>query len=130
MMNLEDGERAHPPVFPTEAIYEKLLESRHEFDSDYERVVANGETYLIRKADADEIRKMAYGDGPLPWEQKPENVKKELEQDKKKKKKMVDTGDDKGDEDAECGGTKMKPASANPFLKASSEKKKLTAETV
>lgn len=58
-MNLNDGERNHPPEYPTEAIYEKLLESRHEFNEDYEKVVANGKAFLIKKSDAEEIRKIA-----------------------------------------------------------------------
>jgi len=40
MMNLEDDERYHAPEYPKEAVTEKLLESRHNFDEDYTRVVA------------------------------------------------------------------------------------------
>ena len=39
-MNLNDDERYHLPKFPTEASYEKLLESRHNFDDDYNRKIA------------------------------------------------------------------------------------------
>ena len=50
MMNLDDGERYHAPEYPREAIYEKLLESRHEFDDDYVRVVAStGEERVFTK---------------------------------------------------------------------------------
>lgn len=59
VMNLNDGERAHAPVFPTEAIYEKLLEGRHNFDGDYTRIVANGKTFVLKKADVEEILKTA-----------------------------------------------------------------------
>lgn len=59
IMNLDDNERNHPPVYPTEAIYEKLLESRHDFNEDYEKVVAKGKTYLIKKSEAEEIRKIS-----------------------------------------------------------------------
>lgn len=40
MMNLDEGERYHAPEYPREAITEKLLESRHKFDDDYTRVIA------------------------------------------------------------------------------------------
>jgi hypothetical protein len=47
-MNLNEGERNHPPVYPTEAPMERMLESRHEFDSDYIRMVAsNGSNYKM-----------------------------------------------------------------------------------
>jgi hypothetical protein len=57
MMNLNDGERNHAPVYPTEASYEKLLESRHNFDDDYNRKVAFN-LKKIKKAgyDLDELR--------------------------------------------------------------------------
>jgi hypothetical protein len=44
-MNLNEGERNHPPVYPTEAPTEKMLETRHQFN-DYETVIAsNGKEY-------------------------------------------------------------------------------------
>ena len=51
-MNLDDDERAHAPAYPTEAIYEKLLENRHQFTDDYTTVVANGIQYTIKTSDA------------------------------------------------------------------------------
>lgn len=57
-MNLDKGERAHAPVFPVEAVYEKLLENRHQFDGDYTRIVANGQNFLLKKADVEEILKV------------------------------------------------------------------------
>lgn len=48
-MNLNDGERNHAPVYPTEANYEKLLENRHEFNDDYKTMVAETKAG-IRKA--------------------------------------------------------------------------------
>lgn len=54
-MNLNDGERAHTPQYPTEAIYEKLLESRHEFNDDYTVMVANNKEYVITKTAAEKI---------------------------------------------------------------------------
>jgi len=40
-MNLNDGEHSHSPVYPTESGYEKLLESRHEFNDDYTKAYAS-----------------------------------------------------------------------------------------
>jgi len=61
-MNLNEGERAHAPEFPIEAIYEKLLESRHEFNDDYVKVVAKGKTYVFKRAEAEEIVKLNFHD--------------------------------------------------------------------
>lgn len=55
VMNLNDGERAHVPEFPTEAVYEALLEGRHELDGDLVKVIAEGNTYRIKKSDVDKI---------------------------------------------------------------------------
>jgi len=56
-MNLNDGERNHPPVFPTEAVYEALLEGRHQLDGDLVKVVAEEKTYTIKKSDVESILK-------------------------------------------------------------------------
>ena len=61
VMNLEDGEREHVPEYPTEAVYEKLLESRHEF-GDYETIIANKKERVIKKADLVSILKQAQFD--------------------------------------------------------------------
>jgi len=55
MMNLDDGEKHHAPVYPTEAVYEKLLESRHNFDDDYVRIVADNKEHIFTKKAADQI---------------------------------------------------------------------------
>ncbi len=49
------GEKAHAPEFPTEAAYEALLEGRHELDGDLVKIVAEGKTYFLKKADVDRI---------------------------------------------------------------------------
>jgi hypothetical protein len=56
-MNLNDGERYHAPKYPTEASTEKLLESRHNFNDDYNRKVAFN-LKRIKKAgyDLDDLR--------------------------------------------------------------------------
>ena len=46
VMNLEDGERAHAPEYPTEAAYEKLLESRHELGDDKKEMVASANPFI------------------------------------------------------------------------------------
>jgi hypothetical protein len=61
VMNLEDGEREHVPEYPTEAPYEKLLESRHEF-TDYETMIANKTERVIKVADLSLILKQAQVD--------------------------------------------------------------------
>lgn len=48
-MNLNEGEREHTPVYPTEAGYEKLLESRHEF-KDFTTVIASNKQTIISKS--------------------------------------------------------------------------------
>lgn len=47
IQNLNDGEKYHAPVFPDEAPMEKLLETRHEYDDDYERKVAGNEDVIV-----------------------------------------------------------------------------------
>jgi len=59
-MNLNAGEREHSPTFPAEAVYEKLLESRHNFDGDYTRIVAEGKSYLFKKSDVENILKTSF----------------------------------------------------------------------
>lgn len=54
-MNLNDGERNHPPVYPTEAPTERLLENRHQF-TDFQTQVANKNVFLTKKA-ADILKK-------------------------------------------------------------------------
>jgi len=62
VMNLNEGERAHVPEFPTEAVYEALLEGRHELDGDLVKVVAEGRRFTIKKSDAESIlgKKIAF----------------------------------------------------------------------
>ena len=54
VMNLEDGEREHAPVYPTEAAYEKLLESRHELADDRKEMVASKNPF-IKQASKKEV---------------------------------------------------------------------------
>jgi hypothetical protein len=49
-MNLKEDERYHAPVYPTEAPSEKLLESRHHFDGDYNRAGASGEEDMKKES--------------------------------------------------------------------------------
>ena len=54
-MNLNDGEHNHPPVYPTEAPTEKMLETRHQFN-DYETIIAaNDKEYKFSLKDIETI---------------------------------------------------------------------------
>jgi len=66
-MNLKDNERYHAPEYPREAAYEKLLESRHNFDEDYIRFVAKNNKE-IRIAKNDFMKKINFPKDKLPVE--------------------------------------------------------------
>jgi len=71
-MNLEKGEREHAPTFPTEAPYEKQLESRHHFNN-YETIIAKNTKWNVKKSDLKELLKKAQI-SPEAKEMSPEEI--------------------------------------------------------
>lgn len=65
-MNLDGDERAHAPVYPTEAPTEKLLETRHVFNDDYEKKVASRDI-IVSEAALKTIIKKSQLDDFMPY---------------------------------------------------------------
>ena len=132
IMNLEDGERAHDPEYPLEAIYEKLLENRHNFNEDYVEVVAEGKTYKIKTADAQVIMDRGEQQGSLDEIERVIAAFREGDQfaENLVRSSIANYFRTNPEQRGEfCGGTSMM-ASTNPFTKNSKKKRIETVRDV
>lgn len=65
-MNLNKDERYHAPEFPTEAPTERLLETRHHFDDDYQRFVADSHGNMYTTGALEAIKSAKAESGKCP----------------------------------------------------------------